>query len=142
VRAAIGVRLLELLQDTEIETHLVLSKAVQITLARELDRRISEIHALADFVHSVNDIGASISSESFRTLGMIVAPCSMRTLAEIANGTSSTWRATLSDRLIITPKLMSGPPFVGMSREWAAHHLVNSSACNPTQPGRPRSSPC
>jgi 4-hydroxy-3-polyprenylbenzoate decarboxylase len=90
VRAAIGVRLLELLQDTEIETHLVLSKAVQITLARELDRRISEIHALADFVHSVNDIGASISSESFRTLGMIVAPCSMRTLAEIANGTSST----------------------------------------------------
>lgn len=87
---AYGVRLLELLQDNEIETHLVVSKAAQITLASELDRRLSEVRALADYVHPATDIGASISSGSFRTLGMIVAPCSMRTLAEIANGMSST----------------------------------------------------
>jgi 4-hydroxy-3-polyprenylbenzoate decarboxylase len=87
---AYGVRLLELLHDIEIETHLVLSKAAHTTLANELDRKISEIQAIAAFVHPANDIGASISSGSFRTIGMIVAPCSMRTLAEIANGMSST----------------------------------------------------
>ena len=94
---AYGVRLLELLHDTEIETHLVLSKAAHTTLASELDRRISEIQAMAAFVHPANDIGVSISSGSFRTIGMIVAPCSMRTLAEIANGMSSTLLTRAAD---------------------------------------------
>lgn len=94
---AYGVRLLELLHDTEIETHLVLSKAARTTLPSELDRKISEIQAIATFVHPANDIGASISSGSFRTIGMIVAPCSMRTLAEIANGMSSTLLTRAAD---------------------------------------------
>jgi flavin prenyltransferase len=122
---AYGVRLLELLQDTEIETHLVLSKAAQITLASELDRRISEIQALADVVHPVNDIGASISSGSFRTLGMIVVPCSMRTLAEIANGTSSTLLTRAADVVLKERRRL-----VLLVRETPLHlgHLRNMTA--------------
>jgi 4-hydroxy-3-polyprenylbenzoate decarboxylase len=123
--AAYGVRLLELLQDTEIETHLVLSKAAQITLASELDHRISEIQALADFVYSANNIGASISSGSFRTLGMIVAPCSMRTLAEIANRTSSALLTRAADVVLKERRRL-----VLLVRETPLHlgHLRNMTA--------------
>jgi flavin prenyltransferase len=94
---AYGVRLLELLQRVEIETHLVLSKAARITLASECDRKLSEICALADCVHPANDIAASISSGSFRTIGMIVVPCSMKSLAEIATGATSTLLTRAAD---------------------------------------------
>ena len=94
---AYGVRLLELLQHVEIETHLVLSKAARITLASESDRTLPEICALADFVHPTNDIAASISSGSFRTIGMIVAPCSVKSLAEIATGAASTLLTRAAD---------------------------------------------
>jgi 4-hydroxy-3-polyprenylbenzoate decarboxylase len=87
--AIYGVRLLRLLQPTEIETHLVMSRSAKIALTQELDIRVAEVTDLADVVHQVDNIGASISSGSFRTLGMVIAPCSMRSLSEIATGVTS-----------------------------------------------------
>src|SRR3984885_14990138 len=87
--AIYGVRLLRLLQTTEIETHLVMSRSAKITLTQEMDIGIAEVSALASVVHQVDNIGASISSGSFRTMGMVIAPCSMRSLAEIASGATS-----------------------------------------------------
>ncbi|MGX9427200.1 MULTISPECIES: UbiX family flavin prenyltransferase [Bradyrhizobium] len=87
--AIYGVRLLQLLKSTPIETHLVMSRSAKITLTQELDVKVSDVTALADVVHQVDNIGASISSGSFKTLGMVIAPCSMRSLAEIASGVTS-----------------------------------------------------
>jgi flavin prenyltransferase len=84
-----GVRLLEALRAIEVETHLVMTKAAQITLAHEMSMKVADVHALADVVHRAEDIAASISSGSFQTLGMIVAPCSIRSLSEIASGVTS-----------------------------------------------------
>jgi 4-hydroxy-3-polyprenylbenzoate decarboxylase len=84
-----GVRLLEALRAVEVETHLVMTKAAQITLAHEMSMKVADVHALADVVHRAEDIAASISSGSFQTLGMIVAPCSIRSLSEIASGVTS-----------------------------------------------------
>ncbi|MEQ9125866.1 MAG: UbiX family flavin prenyltransferase [Alphaproteobacteria bacterium] len=81
-----GARLLELLQGSEIETHLVMTKSAEITLAYELDRKVREVKELATKVYGPDDIAAAISSGSFKTLGMIVAPCSIRSLSEIAYG--------------------------------------------------------
>jgi flavin prenyltransferase len=92
-----GARLLELLRDTPVETHLVLSKAAQVTLASETDLRPAELAALADAVHGANDIAAPISSGSFKTLGMIVAPCSIRSLAEITTGATTTLLTRAAD---------------------------------------------
>lgn len=82
--AIFGVRLLEALRDTEVETHLVMSKMAHVTLAAETDYTVGDVHALANHVHQPGNLAASISSGSFRTMGMVVAPCSMRSLAEIA----------------------------------------------------------
>jgi 4-hydroxy-3-polyprenylbenzoate decarboxylase len=87
--AIYGVRLLRLLRTTDIETHLVLSKSAKVTLTQELDLKVSDVAALADVVHPADNIGASISSGSFNTIGMVIAPCSMRSLAEIATGVTS-----------------------------------------------------
>ncbi|QDW36900.1 UbiX family flavin prenyltransferase [Bradyrhizobium sp. KBS0727] len=87
--AIYGVRLLQLLRSTDIETHLVMSRSARITLTQELKTNVTDVLALADVVHQVDNIGASISSGSFKTLGMVVAPCSMRSLSEIASGVTS-----------------------------------------------------
>jgi 4-hydroxy-3-polyprenylbenzoate decarboxylase len=87
--AIYGVRLLQLLQPTEIETHLVMSRSAKITMTQEMDLGIADVSALADVVHQVDNVGASISSGSFKTMGMVIAPCSMRSLAEIASGVTS-----------------------------------------------------
>lgn len=84
-----GIRLLEVLRDLGIETHLVMSRSGEVTIAHETDRKIADIKALASHVHAQSDIGAAISSGSFKTRGMIVAPCSMKSMAEIATGTTS-----------------------------------------------------
>lgn len=81
-----GARLLELLRGSEIETHLVMTRSAEITLAYELDRKVREVKDLATKVYGPDDIAAAISSGSFKTLGMIVAPCSIRSLSEIAYG--------------------------------------------------------
>lgn len=85
----LGVRLLETLRETEIETHLVMTRSAKITLAHELSIKVSEIEKLANQVHSIDDIGAAISSGSFKTMGMVVAPCSIRSLSEISTGVTS-----------------------------------------------------
>lgn len=87
--AIYGVRLLEALRGTGVETHLVMTKSAEVTLAHETDLKVKDVHARADVVYPIADIGAAISSGSFRTLGMVVAPCSIRSLAEIAYGTTS-----------------------------------------------------
>ena len=88
--AIYGIRILQALQGTDIETHLVMSESARITLAAESDMSTADVEALASVVHNVRNIGATVSSGSFKTLGMVVAPCSIRTLSEIAWGTTST----------------------------------------------------
>lgn len=92
-----GVRLLSALRTLGVETHLIMSRSAEVTLAYELDMKVADIQALADVVHPIGDIGASISSGSFRTLGMIVAPCSIRTLSEIAAGTTGSLLTRAAD---------------------------------------------
>lgn len=84
-----GIRLLEILRGLGIESHLVLSKAAEMTIAYETERRVADVKALADTVHDPRDVGAAISSGSFRTMGMVVAPCSIRSLSEIAYGNTT-----------------------------------------------------
>jgi 4-hydroxy-3-polyprenylbenzoate decarboxylase len=87
--AAYGVAALKALRCAGIETHLVISRSGQITAAHELDLKITEVNALADVVYKVDDIAAAISSGSFITAGMLIAPCSIRTLSEICSGVTS-----------------------------------------------------
>jgi 4-hydroxy-3-polyprenylbenzoate decarboxylase len=84
-----GIHALRLLREAGLETHLVMSRSAEITLAHETDLKVAEVRALADVSHSQADIGAAISSGSFRTLGMLVAPCSIRSMSEIATGVTS-----------------------------------------------------
>lgn len=92
-----GVRVLEILRDSDIETHLVMSKSAEVTLAYEMARKVADIHALADVVHPIADIGASISSGSFHTEGMLIAPCSVRTMSEICAGTTTSLLSRAAD---------------------------------------------
>jgi 4-hydroxy-3-polyprenylbenzoate decarboxylase len=84
-----GIRLLQVLRDVGIETHLVMTRSAEITLAHESNYKVAEVRELASRVYSPTDIGAAISSGSFRTAGMIVAPCSIRSMSEIATGVTS-----------------------------------------------------
>ena len=81
-----GVRILQVLQHSGIETHLVMSDSARMTLSTELDMGVKEVEALATEVHSAKNIGATIASGSFKTMGMVVAPCSIKSLSEIAYG--------------------------------------------------------
>ena len=82
----LGIRALEILrQIEEIETHLVISPAAKLTIAAETDWQPKDVLALADLVHNYNDVGAAIASGSFATIGMLVLPCSIKTLSAIAN---------------------------------------------------------
>ena len=81
-----GVRLLEMLQETDIETHLIMSRWAARTLVLETSCTVEQVEALATRVYPLTDQGAAVSSGSFLTLGMVVVPCSMRTLAAIAHG--------------------------------------------------------
>ena len=87
---AYGIRVLEELRACGKESHLVVSKAAEMTLAYETDLSARELRAMADHSYSVRDVGAAIASGSFRTMGMVVTPCSVRTLAEIATGVTTT----------------------------------------------------
>ena len=85
-----GIRLLELLREADVESHLIMSRSAEVTVAHETDRKIAEIQELADVCYRNEDIAAATASGSFRTMGMVVAPCSVRTLSEIATGVTST----------------------------------------------------
>ncbi|MGK0441862.1 MAG: 4-hydroxy-3-polyprenylbenzoate decarboxylase [Pseudohongiellaceae bacterium] len=92
-----GVRMLELLKNTRIETHLVMSKSAELTLNYETDLKAADVQALADEVHAIKNVGASIASGSFKTLGMVVAPCSIRSMSEIACGVTSSLLTRAAD---------------------------------------------
>ena len=92
-----GIRLLQVLRDMPVEAHLVMSKSAEMTIAYETDFKPAEVKALADVTYPIADIGAAISSGSFRTLGMAVAPCTVRTLSEIASGVTSTLLTRAAD---------------------------------------------
>lgn len=91
-----GIRILEVLRGG-FETHLVMSRAAEVVLATESDRKLAEVRALASVVHPVDDVGASIASGSFRTEGMVVAPCSIRSLSEIATGVTTSLLTRAAD---------------------------------------------
>jgi 4-hydroxy-3-polyprenylbenzoate decarboxylase len=92
-----GVRMLEVLRKAGVETHLVVSKAAEMTLAYEMDMKAKELREMADVYHPQTDIGASISSGSFPTLGMVIAPCSIRTMSEIATGVTGSLMSRAAD---------------------------------------------
>lgn len=122
-----GIRLLQALGALGVESHLVMTRSAEVTLAHETDMKVAEVRALADVVHSANDLGAAPSSGSFRTRGMIVAPCSMRSLAEIANGNTTSLLTRAAD---VT--LKERRQLVLMARETPLHsgHLRNMLAAS------------
>ncbi|HUC73133.1 MAG TPA: UbiX family flavin prenyltransferase [Stellaceae bacterium] len=95
--AIYGARLLELLRPLAVETHLVVSRTAEVALALETDLKPAALHARADVVHGIGDMAASISSGSFKTIGMVVAPCSIRSMSEIASGVTTTLLTRAAD---------------------------------------------
>lgn len=93
----LGVRMLEVLKPLDVEVHLVMSKAADLTLGYETDLTRDHVRNLADVAYPINDIGAALSSGSFRTLGMIIIPCSIRTMSELAAGVTSTLLTRAAD---------------------------------------------
>jgi 4-hydroxy-3-polyprenylbenzoate decarboxylase len=83
--AIYGIRLLEVLRETDVETHLVISSAAKKIILMETDFQVEEVEAMADHVYDIDDIGAAIASGSFKTDGMVIIPCSMKSLSAIAN---------------------------------------------------------
>ncbi len=92
-----GIRALEVLLDLGHETHLVMSRSAETTLAIETKRKVADVHALASAVYPVTDVAAALSSGSFATDGMLVAPCSIRSLSEIATGVTSSLLTRAAD---------------------------------------------
>jgi len=92
-----GIRLLQVLKDVGIETHLIMSKSAEVTLAYEVKMKVAAVKALASVVYPNTDIAAAVSSGSFKTRGMIIAPCSIRTVSEIATGVTSSLMSRAAD---------------------------------------------
>lgn len=92
-----GIRTLQILRDLHVPTHLVLSKSAELTMSYEIDIKPREVRDLATTAHAIGDVGASISSGSFRTRGMLILPCSIRTMSEIATGVTSSLMSRAAD---------------------------------------------
>lgn len=120
--AIYGIRLLEALKAAGVETHLTITRNAQITIAHETSYSLPQVQALATHFHSINDMAACISSGSFKTMGMIVAPCSMRSLAEIATAHTTTLLSRAADVILKERRRL-----VLMVRETPLHsiHLRN-----------------
>ncbi|WP_439473282.1 UbiX family flavin prenyltransferase [Brevundimonas sp.] len=120
-----GVRALEALRELGVESHLVVTRAALLTLSQETDLSADDLTSRADVVHKLNDVGATIASGSFRTMGMLVAPCSVRTMGEIATGVTSTLLTRAAD-----VALKERRPLVLMVRETPFHlgHLRTMTA--------------
>ena len=113
----LGIRLLEYLQESEVETHLVISPAARLTIANETGWQVSDVSALAAHSYKYSDIEAPIASGSFPTLGMVVIPCSIKTLSAIAN--------SYADNLLVRAAdvtLKEGRPLVLVVREAPLHY--------------------
>ena len=111
-----GLRALDACRDLGVESHLIFSKAAALTLVQETGLSVADVNARADVTHKVGDVGAAISSGSFPTLGMIIAPCSVRTMSEIATGVTSSLLTRAAD---VT--LKERRPLVLMVRETPLH---------------------
>ena len=111
-----GVRVLDALRELGVETHMVLSRAAALTLKQETTLTPAELGAKAAVVHRASEIGAAIASGSFKTLGMIVAPCSVRTMSEVATGATSSLLTRAAD-----VSLKERRPLVLMVRETPFH---------------------
>ncbi len=134
--AIYGIRLLQMLRGTSVQTHLVMSQAAKITLAQETDLKVADVEALADVVHANTDIGAACASGSFLTLGMIVAPCSVKTMAEIASGVtpnllSRSADVALKERRRLVLLLRETPLHLGHIRNMAAATEAGAIVCPP-----------
>jgi 4-hydroxy-3-polyprenylbenzoate decarboxylase len=123
--AIYGVRMLQVLTKLPVETHLVMSRAAEMTLAYETDLTPKDVRALADVVHGFGDVGAPIASGSFRTMGMVIAPCSVHSMAEIATGVTSNLLTRAADVVLKERRRL-----VLMLRETPLHtgHLRNMTA--------------
>ena len=95
--AVLGIRALQALRAAGVETHLVVSKSAQLTISSETDYTMAQVRDLADVVYKSENVGAAIASGSFRTLGMVVIPCSIRSLSEIAYGNTTTLLTRAAD---------------------------------------------
>jgi len=111
-----GVRTLDALRELGVESHLVVTRAALLTLSQETGLSADDLMARADVSHRLNDVGAAIASGSFRTMGMIIAPCSVRTMSEIATGVTSTLLTRAAD-----VALKERRPLVLMVRETPLH---------------------
>jgi 4-hydroxy-3-polyprenylbenzoate decarboxylase len=94
------VRLLHLLRRAGVESHLVVTRSAQVTLAQELDMKLDDLRPLADAFYPNGDIGAAISSGSFRVDGMVIAPCSIKTLSEVATGCTGSLLSRAADVML------------------------------------------
>ena len=123
--AIYGIRMLQALKHAKVESHLIVSKAAALSLGAETDMTLNDVHALADIVYKPADIGAAIASGSFKTMGMAVAPCSIKSLSEIATGvtTSLISRAAdvcLKERRRLVLMVRESPLHLGHLRTMAA----------------------
>jgi len=123
--ALLGIKALQLLSATSVETHLIISKAAALTISSETDYSLDDIKSLADEVHAAADISASVSSGSFITRGMLIAPCSIKTMGEISSGVTSNLLSraadvTLKERRRLVLMLRESPLHAG--------HLKNALA--------------
>jgi flavin prenyltransferase len=123
--AIYGIRLLQLLRSTDIHTHLIISPTARVTIAHETSFKVADVAALAGTVHSHSDLGAACSSGSFHTLGMVIAPCSTKTLAEVATGVTSNLISRSADVVLKERRRL-----VLMLRETPLHlgHIRNMAA--------------
>lgn len=95
--AIYGVRMLQMLQQNKISSHLIVSKSAGITLKEETGLSIDDVRKFADVSYSISDVGASVSSGSFKTRGMVIVPCSIRTVSDIAYGTTDNLLSRAAD---------------------------------------------
>ena len=114
--AIYGIRALQMLQKLGVETHLILSPAAKATIAQETDWKVSDVEALAAVRHDHRDVGASVASGSFVSQGMLIAPCSIKTLSAVANSYSADLMARAADVC-----LKEGRPLLLMVRETPLH---------------------
>ncbi|MCD7963359.1 MAG: UbiX family flavin prenyltransferase [Rikenellaceae bacterium] len=120
-----GLKALELLKETPLETHLVMSRSAEVVIKKEMLVNRERILSLADVVYDIDDIGAAIASGSFRTVGMLVAPCTVKTMAEIASGIAGSLLTRAADVVLKERRRL-----VVMVRETPLHlgHLRNMVA--------------